>query len=732
MIAHELSPASIRQVVPPWLVNLADLAWRILVVAAMLAVLAYLAGVMYVVTAALVIAVIVSATFAPLVMRLRGRGWSRLKAASVVTLVGLVAFIVVTALIVLAFIPSIVNLGTSVSDGVTRVKGVLADLNVPPNVLGTIQDAVDTVKAAIAASLGSVVGTISTAVTITILAGFEIFFFLLDGDKGWDWLARQTSPDARNRLGTAGEDALTRVGGYLRGTAVISGGTAIVEFVAMYLLGVPLAAPLAVLVFLGGFIPYFGGLVSGLAILLVAWATVGPHVAFIMLVIIGIVNVVRGKIVAPILYSKTVSIHPALVLVAVPAGAVVAEIVGMFAAIPVVAMVLAVTGAVVGVIDAEGDGDHPAIVPVWLDRLGQWSWRLLVAILVAALLIRVVTIVPVIVGPMILGILVAATFLPLMGSLVRRGWGRTRAAIAVIGGVTLGVVLISALSIAALVGYGSQMAGSGNSGAGSINDATGGRAQWFVDTIQSATGQLLSVIGALSSELAALAVTIVLGLLLAFYFLRDGPIAGRRIRGRFASARGRGIDELGTRSIGILSGYMIATGVISAVGAASQVVIMVVLGIPLALPLGVLAFILGFIPYIGSFISTGLAFLVTVAVGTPEQVAIMLIWTLVFNIVVGSFVGPLVYAKAVNLHPAIVMAAIPAGSALAGVMGMFLAVPVVAIVSSTWRIALHVFDTEVPGPAAPAHDTSPPPGSSPIQVIAEAGSAGIPEASSDP
>ncbi len=193
MIADQSSPAPSRQVVPPWLVNLAELGWRVLVIAAMLAVLLYLAGLMYVVTAAVVIALIVSATFAPLVMRLRARGWSRIKAASVVTLVALLVFVVVTALIVLAFVPSIVNLGTSVSDGVTKVKGVLTDLNVPPNVQATIQNAADTAKAAVADSLSGVVGTVSTAVTISILAGFEIFFFLLDGDKAWDWLARQTS-----------------------------------------------------------------------------------------------------------------------------------------------------------------------------------------------------------------------------------------------------------------------------------------------------------------------------------------------------------------------------------------------------------------------------------------------------------------------------------------------------------------------------------------------------------
>ncbi len=93
---------------------------------------------------------------------------------------------------------------------------------------------------------------------------------------------------------------------------------------------------------------------------------------------------------------------------------------------------------------------------------------------------------------------------------------------------------------------------------------------------------------------------------------------------------------------------------------------MLVLGIPLALPIFVLSFFLCFIPYIGGFISTGLALLVTIAVGTPTDIAIMVAWTLLFNLVTGNIVGPLVYGKTVHLHPAVVLVAIPAGSAIAG------------------------------------------------------------------
>jgi predicted PurR-regulated permease PerM len=147
---------------------------------------------------------------------------------------------------------------------------------------------------------------------------------------------------------------------------------------------------------------------------------------------------------------------------------------------------------------------------------------------------------------------------------------------------------------------------------------------------------------------------------------------------------------------------------------------MVVLGLPYALPVFVLSFFLCFIPYIGGFISTGLAFLITVAVGSPFDIGVMIIWTLVFNIVTGNIVAPLVYGKTVHLHPAIVLVAIPAGSAIAGILGMFIVVPILGVVAVSWRTVLSVvgvrrreFQEAVAAPArleTPAGDVAPAPG----------------------
>ena len=100
---------------------------------------------------------------------------------------------------------------------------------------------------------------------------------------------------------------------------------------------------------------------------------------------------------------------------------------------------------------------------------------------------------------------------------------------------------------------------------------------------------------------------------------------------------------------------MFGTAIISAVGAISQLAIMLILGLPFAVPVAILSFIACFIPYYGGFITTGLAFLIAVAYGSPTQITIMFVYTIVFNLIQGNVVTPLVYNRAVNLHPAIVL-----------------------------------------------------------------------------
>ncbi len=93
--------------------------------------------------------------------------------------------------------------------------------------------------------------------------------------------------------------------------------------------------------------------------------------------------------------------------------------------------------------------------------------------------------------------------------------------------------------------------------------------------------------------------------------------------------------------------------------------------------------------------------------GDPIDVLIMGIWTIVFNLVAGNIVSPLVYGRTVHIHPAIVLVAIPAGSAIAGPIGMFVVVPAIGIVAATWRTVVSLMsDSRARGlPAQAPPDT---------------------------
>ena len=694
----EIAPATPEEsgLVPGWLQRLAAIGWRLLATIVLGLALLYIAVELATVTASILVAAIVAATFAPFVLALRNRGWSRIKAAAAVFL-GAAAVIIATLLVIaIAFIPYIAAALDALSTGLAALKQELATVSISPEVGAVIDRATQGLQAWVSASASELVGDVGAIATVAILATFLTFFFLMDGDKAWVWAMSSANTWRRGAITTAGHVALERVGGYLRGTAVIAAFDGLAVGLFLFILGVPLAAPLAVIVFFGRFIPYIGGLFTTFLVVLVAYGTVGSTAAIILLVLISILTFVQGKFLAPVIYHKTVHIHPAIALIALPAGAALAGMIGLFAAIPIVAFALAIVGALVSVLGVEPSSEisRNPLVPIWLDRLGQWSWRLLVTLALLAVFIGAATQVPIVVLPLVLGIVLAATLAPLASWLERRGWSHARAALGATLGATVGVVVIVTLTLVSLAGPVGEMVDQAVEGAGSANDSVGGNAGPLVTLVETFGLGVVGTIAGLLSTLASLGVVLLLSVLLTFYFMRDGDSFWRDFLERVEPGRRSHVEAAGSRAFSVLGGYMIGTGAISLFGAATQFLIMTILGLPLALPLAVLAIFGGFIPYIGSIVTTGLAFLVTVATGTPQDIAIMAVFTIVFNIVQGNFVAPIVYSRVVSLHPAVVLAAIPAGNEIAGVIGMFLVVPFLGVVAAVWRTVLRVLDTE--------------------------------------
>jgi putative heme transporter len=677
--------------VPGWLQRLAAIGWRSLVTIALVVVLVYIAVLLSTVTASVLIALIVAATFAPYTSSLRDRGWGRTKAAGVVSLVALLVLTATFALLAVAFLPYVADVVGALQAGGDAVAAWLVEIDAPQELATLLGFIVDQIRGFFAGIAANIAGPVAALVTSLILGGFLTFYLLQDGDKAWAWLVAPISGWRADAITNSGRIALDRVGGYLRGTAILAATDAISDFIFLVILGVPLAGPLAVLVFVGGFIPYLGGFLSTTVLVLVTWSTNGPTDVVILLVLITIMNIFQGNILAPLIYGKSLEVHPALVLIALPAGAAMFGVMGLFAALPVLAFALAIAPAFILVLDIDpAERSRPALVPMWLDRLGQWSWRALIAVGIAAVIVTAAVRIPMVILPVILGIVLAATLDPSTDALRRRGWSRGVSALTVTLGTALIIAGIVVLTLITMIGPLQEMLAAAEDGADQGILASLGLA----DLIHAFTSGFLQDVAGLVSGLASLGVVLLLSSLLTFYFLRDGEAAWSKGIARLNERRRATLDTAGERAAEVLGGYMIGTAVISLFGAGTTAILMIILGLPLALPIAVLAFFLGFIPYIGSFLATGLAFLVTLSVGETSDIVIMGVFTIVFNIAQGNFVAPLVYGKAVSLHPAVVLLAIPAGNQLAGIVGMFLVVPFAGVVAVTWRSLLRVVDAD--------------------------------------
>ena len=180
--------------------------------------------------------------------------------------------------------------------------------------------------------------TVGHIVTGLLIALFTMFFFIKDGRQIFGWAVRLFPAGARDRVNGAGERAWLTLVSYVRATLAVAFVDAVGIGVGAAVLGVPLALPLGVIVFLGAFVPIIGATVSGLVAVLVALVAKGPVTALILLGIVLLVQQVEGHVLQPLLLGRAVSVHPLAVVLAIATGVLLAGIVGALVAVPFVAV----------------------------------------------------------------------------------------------------------------------------------------------------------------------------------------------------------------------------------------------------------------------------------------------------------------------------------------------------------------------------------------------------------
>ena len=599
-------------VVPSWLRRAGAVSWRLLVIAALAAVTIWIAVLLGTVTISILLALVVAASFAPMVGRLKARGWSSTMACVAATACAFLIGAGAILIIVVGFVPDLRGMADGIRSGIDELLVRLEAASIPPVIGAQLDEVAEGIRTWVGSALGGVAGAITSVVTVSFLSLFLTFFVLNDGERAWVWLLQITTDAKRERIDASGRDALERVGGYLRGTAILSAARAAPYALFLWALGVPEVIPLSLLVLFGGFVPYIGPFLAMAAVLLVALGTVGPQATLVLLVLMLVANGIVNNFLRPIVYGRSVNLHPAIVIVAIPAGAAIAGIIGVFAAIPATAFGVAIAGALVEALEPDTGPVPERLVAGWIDRLAQWSWRLLAAIGVIAVVVLIVGQAPMVVAPVVLALVIAAAIEPIARMLRGRGWGTGRAAVAATGGTFLLIVVLIVVAVLQLAGPMAEAVEAAIASAAELEDDAGGNLSWIQSLGETFEGNLLGAISTVLEVVAGIGVVLLLSALLAFYFLRDGSRGWAVLLKRATSWRREALDGAGRDAVGILGGYMFGTAAISAVGAISQLAIMLILDLPFAVPIAVLSFIACFIPYYGGFVTTGLAFLVAV------------------------------------------------------------------------------------------------------------------------
>lgn len=187
-----------------------------------------------------------------------------------------------------------------------------------------------------ALAIGSTIGHV---VTGAVLAFFILLCLLADGAGIWRWTLRLFPKKARPAADGAGRAGWITVVNYARTQLLVATIDAVGIGLGAALLGVPLAIPVAVLVFLGAFVPIVGAVVTGTVAVFLALVYNGPWIALWMLVVVLGVQQLEGHVLQPLLMGSAVKVHPLAVVLVVAGGAMIAGIPGALFAVPLAAFV---------------------------------------------------------------------------------------------------------------------------------------------------------------------------------------------------------------------------------------------------------------------------------------------------------------------------------------------------------------------------------------------------------
>ena len=331
--------------VAPLVRKAAAWSWRLLIIAVAAWVLLQFLMRLGVVIVPAALALMLTALLVPAVDFLNRRGAPRGGAVALVLICGLALVGSILAFVITQFADGLPDLADQVTRSIDSARHWLISgpLHLRPDQINHFGDtAIQTIRdhqQELTSGALSTAGTVTEIVTGALLALFTLIFLLLGGRNIWRFLTQMAPATARQRVSDAGAAGFHSLTGYVRATSVVALVDAVGIGTGLAILGIPLALPLASLVFLGAFIPLVGAVLSGFVAVVVALLAKGFVYALITLGLIIAVMQLEAHVLQPLVMGRAVSIHPLAVVLGIAAGGVLAGVVGALLAVPTIAFI---------------------------------------------------------------------------------------------------------------------------------------------------------------------------------------------------------------------------------------------------------------------------------------------------------------------------------------------------------------------------------------------------------
>lgn len=345
--------------VPHTLKVVAGYTWRILVIGLLTYIVIWCVFQVAPVALAFFLALFVTALAGPI-----ARQFQRFLPKVVSVILALLLIAVVGGVILFIVVRSIVEQGpalvAAINDGIQEVEDWLqhGPLQISGDQLTSYQNQAQSwlVNAGetLAGDLVSELGAIGTIITAGSVFLFAVIFFMVSGPSIWTWCLTWVPVRIRESVDTCGELAWGAMSGYGRGTVVVALCDAILVFIGLTILQIPLAPALAAVVFMGAFIPVIGAPIATFLAALVALATKGPVSAGLVVILTMIVGSFDGDVMQPLVMGKAVSLHPLAIVTIIATGALTFGVIGALIAIPIASSIYVVIKYLTG-----RDPDHP-------------------------------------------------------------------------------------------------------------------------------------------------------------------------------------------------------------------------------------------------------------------------------------------------------------------------------------------------------------------------------------